>query len=394
MGLNDVFNRLRHFDAYPKTLEDFRVKTFGGAAVTILAGALMLVLFLSELNYYLTTEVHPELFVDTTRGHKLRINADITFPKMPCAYLSVDAMDVSGEQHINLDHNIFKKRLDPDGNPIQDDPIKDELGETQQDKINDTSTQTAQKKLDPNRCESCYGAENNVLKCCNTCDDVREAYRQKGWAFNTPGEIEQCVRDGVADSLKHQSNEGCRVYGYLEVNKVAGNFHFAPGRSFMQHHVHVHDLQSFGTKKFNLSHRIHHLSFGYDYPGIINPLDETEEISKDQSTMYQYYVKIVPTTYVKVNEETLNTNQYSVTKHSKNVAGGMGGETGLPGVFFIYELSPMMVKYTEKNRSFMHFLTGVCAIVGGIFTVAGLIDSAIYHSARAIQKKIELGKAS
>lgn len=27
-----VFNRLRQFDAYPKTLEDFRVKTFSGAA--------------------------------------------------------------------------------------------------------------------------------------------------------------------------------------------------------------------------------------------------------------------------------------------------------------------------------------------------------------------------
>lgn len=68
----------------------------------------------------------------------------------------------------------------------------------------------------------------------------------------------------------------------------------------------------------------------------------------------------------------------------------------------------------------MHFLTGVCAIIGGVFTgkyllaksadytqnfiakftiffyfpVAGLIDAFIYHSARAIQKKIDLGKAS
>ena len=27
------------------------------------------------------------------------------------------------------------------------------------------------------------------------------------------------------------------------------------------------------------------------------------------------------------------------------------GEQGLPGVFVLYELSPMMVKYTEKHRS-------------------------------------------
>ena len=32
MDQQTVFNRLRQFDAYPKTLEDFRVKTYSGAA--------------------------------------------------------------------------------------------------------------------------------------------------------------------------------------------------------------------------------------------------------------------------------------------------------------------------------------------------------------------------
>ena len=64
------------------------------------------------------------------------------------------------------------------------------------------------------------------------------------------------------------------------------------------------------------------------------------------------------------------------------------------GVFFMYDLSPMMVQLTEHRRSFTHFLTGVCAIVGGVFTVAGMLDGMIYHSARALQKKIDLGKAS
>ncbi|TDH13634.1 hypothetical protein EPR50_G00034980 [Perca flavescens] len=109
--------------------------------------------------------------------------------------------------------------------------------------------------------------------------------------------------------------------------------------------------------------------------------------------MYQYFVKIVPTIYVKTDGEVVKTNQFSVTRHEK-VANGLIGDQGLPGVFVLYELSPMMVKFTEKQRSFTHFLTGVCAIIGGVFTVAGLIDSFIYHSARVIQKKIELGKAS
>lgn len=46
------------------------------------------------------------------------------------------------------------------------------------------------------------------------------------------------------------------------------------------------------------------------------------------------------------------------------------------------------------SSSFGHFATNVCAIVGGIFTVAGIIDSIFHHSIYLIKKKIELGKLS
>ena len=85
---------------------------------------------------------------------------------------------------------------------------------------------------------SCYGAETTDHPCCNTCEDVREAYRIKGWAFNNPSTIEQCVKEGWTDKLKDQINEGCNVKGLIEVSKVAGNVHFAPGKSFQQHSVH------------------------------------------------------------------------------------------------------------------------------------------------------------
>ena len=39
----------------------------------------------------------------------------------------------------------------------------------------------------------------------------------------------------------------------------------------------------------------------------------------------------------------------------------------------------MQVQYREEYKSFTHFITSVCAIVGGVFTVSGLIDSFIYH---------------
>ena len=72
----------------------------------------------------------------------------------------------------------------------------------------------------------------------------------------------------------------------------------------------------------------------------------------------------------------------------------MSGESGMPGVFFSYELAPVMVKYTEKDKSFGHFATGLCAIIGGVFTVAGLVDKIFYTSSRLLEEKLQLGKTT
>jgi hypothetical protein len=50
------------------------------------------------------------------------------------------------------------------------------------------------------------------------------------------------------------------------------------------------------------------------------------------------------------------------------------------------------VELRERRHSVLHFVTSVCAIVGGLFTVSGIVDATVYHSHKAIKKKIELGK--
>ncbi|KAE8800684.1 putative amidohydrolase ytcJ [Hordeum vulgare] len=85
----------------------------------------------------------------------------------------------------------------------------------------------------------------------------------------------------------------------------------------------------------------------------------------------------------------IHSNQFSVTEHFREA---ICLPRPPPGVYFFYEFSPIQVDCTEENTSLLHLLTNICAIVGGIFTVAGIIDSFVYHGHRAIKKKMEIGK--
>lgn len=43
-----------------------------------------------------------QLFVDTERADKIRINLDVYFPQMPCSYITLDAMDSAGELQLEV----------------------------------------------------------------------------------------------------------------------------------------------------------------------------------------------------------------------------------------------------------------------------------------------------
>ncbi|CAN0429809.1 unnamed protein product, partial [Phaeothamnion confervicola] len=63
---------------------------------------------------------------------------------------------------------------------------------------------------------------------------VVEAYVRRGWStHDIRREAEQCVRDRLLDGAPLQEGEGCRLWGAMTVNKVAGNFHVAMGERFL-----------------------------------------------------------------------------------------------------------------------------------------------------------------
>ncbi|KAG6400250.1 hypothetical protein SASPL_137075 [Salvia splendens] len=236
--MEGLIGKIRNLDAYPKINEDFYSRTLSGGFITLASAIFMILLFISELRLYLHAVTETKLVVDTSRSERLRINFDVTFPALPCSIVSLDAMDISGEQHLDVRHDITKKRIDALGNVIE--TRADTIGSPKIDR----PLQNHGGRLEHNEtyCGSCFGAE-------------------------------ACKREGFLQKIKDEEGEGCNIYGFLDVNKVAGNFHFAPGKSFEQSNVHVHDLLAFQKDSFNLTHKINRIAFGDFFPGVVNPLD-------------------------------------------------------------------------------------------------------------------------
>ena len=145
----------------------------------------------------------------------------------------MDAIDSSGEQQFGVEHNIFKRRLDLEGNPLQEAEL-DTLNKSH----NNTEVVPQVANVTEKACLSCYGARDG---CCDTCAEVREAYRKKNWAFHREN-FEQCVNERNSTQDGSAFKEGCQIYGYLEVNRVSGSFHIAPGKSYSINHVHGNKL--------------------------------------------------------------------------------------------------------------------------------------------------------
>lgn len=116
----------------------------------------------------------------------------------------------------------------------------------------------------------------------------------------------------------------------------------------------------------------------------------------------QYFVKVVPSELVFLNGDIMKTHQYSVTSYERDLSdekkpgsSGQGqsqqvqhGFSGMPGFFLNFDISGLKTVRVQSRKSLAHFLTSTCAIVGGVLTVAGIVDAAVYQS------RIRMSKSS
>ncbi|KAJ8613958.1 hypothetical protein CTAYLR_008793 [Chrysophaeum taylorii] len=319
--------------------------------------AVMGVLLVSEVRAYLRVEERDHMVVDTTLGERLNITLNVSFPALKCSQVHLDAMDVAGDYHPYMEQHVRKRRW-------REGRIIEEPEETNVE------------------CGSCFGAETTTLKCCDTCESLTRAYAAKGWSTGD-------VKRNAPQCAQHNEAKGCNLAGWLEVNKVGGNFHVALGESTVRDNRFIHQFNPTDAPAFNVSHVIHDLSFGDPYPGMALPLRGMVKNCRESTGLYQYFIKLVPTLYTSSpSAAPFRTTRYSFTHRFRPLqqqqeavehrdhhahARAHAPTALLPGVFWVYDLSAFMVQVTRHRPTLTHLIVRVCAIVGGVTTILGAV---------------------
>ncbi|KAM0226674.1 hypothetical protein ACHAP5_012346 [Fusarium lateritium] len=316
------------FDAFPKSKPQYIQRTSGGGKWTVAVTIISLVLIWGELGRWWRGAESHNFEVEAGVSRELQINLDIVV-KMKCDDVHVNVQDASGDRimaakRLHTDHTLWWQWADDKG--------IHKLGRDSQGRIS-----TGQGYNEPKYEDEGFGEEH-------VHDIVSLGKKRAKWA-RTPR------FKGPADS--------CRIYGSLDLNKVQGDFHItARGHGYMGNGEHL------DHSRFNFSHIISELSYGPFYPSLVNPLDGTVNTAPGNFHKFQYYLSVVPTVY-SVNSRSILTNQYAVTEQSKAV-----DERYIPGVFFKYDIEPILLTVHESRDSLISFLVKIINIMSGVL-VAG-----------------------
>lgn len=144
-------------------------------------------------------------------------------------------------------------------------------------------------------------------------------------------------------------------------------------------------------KRLDFTHIIHHLSFGDDaqMDHIKEKFGDTFSFDLDNTYINQaqflYQGQLLANYYLDVNEidyvdMTEKEQFYIYAGYKHRTSRSLLAQLGLPAIFFRYELSPVKLQYTITYQAWSTFLTKICAIIGGLFTVAGILESVLRNS--------------
>lgn len=305
---------IKVFDYFQKIHYDISKPTSLGAIISLLAICSIFLFIAIETSKYLSPELKKDFIIfQEDKSSKINVYFSIYIPHAPCSILSVDLEDQLDEHKTNIGANINKKRV-------------------------------SKKNF------------NLVLPL-----------------------FSPYITDELLRALNE--DEGCLIDGFVEVNKVPGNIHISY-HAFRNVYENLEENHKQEFSKLKLVHKLNYLIFGDKNI----PLNELNSFNIHHNTVlpdfisnnnnlpnFDYYAKIVPHLLRNEIENTTKLNH----QYSLNFANRRSEDNEMAMIMINYEMSEVTTLITKKKKSISHFLTHLCAIVGGIFVIFSIINRII-----------------
>ena len=405
-------------DLFPKAREDYRPsqQTQSGAVVSAVSAIGIFLITASFAAEYATggsQAYRSELTVDVGVASLVPINLDITFPSIQCGDLTLDVMDVTGQEESDSTHDLVKTPVDFSGHHMthvraafsskrprilapRDDPK--------------SSLYCGRCNFDERRPPIMANGALEPPTCCNTCERVMSYHDERRLPRPSMGDVEQCATE-VA-----RLNPGCNIRGTVMIQKVKGNFHFGPGRGMktaMGQHTHVFGIAEF--IRFNTTHTVHHLSVGdrqlprfsrqQPLSSIGGAVEFAHPLNGHQYAplpghfgFVRYMLQIVPTSYgyhslqdaASVGVAPDVAYEYSVQLHTHDIDPSPFMISAYPCVLFAFDFHPIAIHNVFSRPPVGRFVVRWCSVIGGVFVMAGLVDRVVAYVADRRRRLLNL----
>jgi hypothetical protein len=190
-------------------------------------------------------------------------------------------------------------------------------------------------------------------------------------------------RRAATPSWNTTNHPSCQLTGKLMVDETPGSF-------VIHANSYGHNVPS---NMVNLSHIVHHFSFGdidtqnslsdgwFSSPPrfakSLHPMDGHLYATKELHQAYHHHLQVVTTeidSTLKKWTRSVSERVYRIIERSHLTS---YRRQIVPEAKFSYDLSPIAISYIQTSTDWYDYATSLFAIIGGTFTVLGMMNSGL-----------------
>lgn len=333
---------IKSFDLFQKIVVESEIKpTLIGSLLSFFVILLLIFLVMKETILFFTPLIIKDSLVqniyNTNKDSHFNLHLKIKLYDVPCPVVSLDIENLLGEHVMNLRDNVKFFRYSKNN-----EMIKDEFSPYQIIKLEEALKNE----------ENCFIDAN--LNLHKSAGDVHFSFHKFREVY------EEIKKRNNNKGLFKRLNVSHKIFKLSMLNendfkKIKNDFSFSDSP----------DLKDFINK--------------YENNNFVFPNFYKDQNKKDNmmNSNYEYFMILVPHIFHnEYSNETIFTYLFSLTFKERELN---QEDEEMPLLLINYDFSPITMKFTLVRKSFLHFLTNICAIIGGVFVSFKLIHNFLIY---------------